>query len=78
MEMLNREDSLFNADEVSNLIKQTVERVIGNNPYQQNKINRWTADLVDQLLTELTNLDRPFKYIVQAVCYSIRLIGIIN
>jgi dynein light chain Tctex-type 1 len=74
MEVISREDSSFIVDEVSKLIKETVERVIGNNAYHQNKINRWTADLVDQLLTELTNLDKPFKYIVQAVCYSIRLI----
>jgi dynein light chain Tctex-type 1 len=76
MEVISREDSSFIVDEVSNLIKETVERVIGNNSYQQNKINRWTADLVDQLLTELTNLNKPFKYIVQAVCHSIRCIEI--
>jgi len=35
--------------------------------YQHNKVNRWTADIVDHVLTELTKLGKPFKYIVQAV-----------
>jgi flagellar motor switch protein FliM len=67
MEVISREDSLFAVNEVSNIIKEIIERLIGGNGYQHNKINRWTADIVDQLLTELTNLDKPFKYIVQAV-----------
>ena len=54
------------------------KRVVGANEYEHHKVNRWTADVVDQLLTELTNLDKPFKYIVQAVCHSIRSIGIIS
>lgn len=67
MEVISREDSIFVIDETSKLIQETIERIIGSNSYQQNKINRWTADIVDQTLTELTSLDKPFKYIVQAV-----------
>ncbi|CAF0985984.1 unnamed protein product [Adineta steineri] len=60
-------DSSFDIDQVSNIVEQAVERVIGANSYQQNKINRWTVDVVDQTLTDLTGLQKPFKYIVQAV-----------
>ena len=67
MEAIGREDTIFVVDEVSNMIKETIERIIGLNPYQPIKVNRWTADIVDQMLTELTNLNKPFKYIVQAV-----------
>ena len=74
MEVISREDSSFQVDVVSNLIKETIERIVGGNGYQHHKVNRWTADVVDQLLTELTNLDQPFKYIVQAVCHSIQSI----
>ena len=64
-------DTTFRVDEVSDIIKETVDRVIGNNVYLDNKVNRWTADVVDQVLTELMTLNKPFKYIVQAVSYFI-------
>ncbi len=71
MEFTNKENTLFDIDQISKLIKETIERIIGGNFYQNNKVNRWTADIVDQVLTELTSLDKPFKYVVQAVNYSI-------
>ncbi|CAF0752290.1 unnamed protein product [Adineta ricciae] len=64
---MSGEDTSFVIDEVSNIIKDTIERIIGGNSYQHNKVNRWTADIVDHVLTELTKLGKPFKYIVQAV-----------
>jgi dynein light chain Tctex-type 1 len=76
--MMGGEETLFVVDEVSTIVKETVERVIGGNLYQQNKVNRWTADVVDQILTELTNLNKPFKYIVQAVSYPVAFILIID
>lgn len=60
------EDS-FDIEKVSQTIKDIVERNIGVNSYQHNKVNRWTADIVDQILNDLTKSDKPFKYIVQAV-----------
>lgn len=70
MEILNRDHSAFLVEEISPLITQTVDHVLGTSSYQHKEINRWTADIVEQLLTELTNLNKPFKYIVQAVCYT--------
>ncbi len=67
-QIMSGEDTSFVIDEVSNIIKETIERIIGGNSYQHNKVNRWTADIVDNVLTELTKLGKPFKYIVQAVC----------
>lgn len=72
---MSSDDTSFVIDEVSNIIKDTIEKIIGGNSYQHNKVNRWTADIVDHVLTELTKLGKPFKYIVQAVCYSIILFG---
>lgn len=67
MDLINRDDAAFNTEEVAKIIKEALERIIGNKQYESSKISRWTADSVDQILTELTNLDKPFKYIVQAV-----------
>ncbi|CAF2151721.1 unnamed protein product [Rotaria magnacalcarata] len=65
--MTSEEYSVFSVDEVSNIIKEVIERLIGNHAYQHDQVTRWTADIVDQILTELTNLGKRFKYIVQAV-----------
>ena len=67
MDRFGGEDTAFVIDEVSTIIKKTIEHVVGGNTYQHNKVNRWTADIVDQVLNELTGLGKPFKYIVQAV-----------
>jgi len=77
METIKADDASFVIDEVSNIVKETIERVIGGNSYQHSKVTRWTADIVDQTLTELTSLGKPFKYIAQAVRSSILFIGII-
>lgn len=67
MEIVRGEETLFDIDEVSDIVKETIERVLGGSEYLPEKVNRWTADIVDQILTVLTNLDKPFKYIVQSV-----------
>ena len=67
--MAGGEDSSFVIDEVSNIIKDTIEELLAEIPINIIKFNRWTADIVDHVLTELTKLGKPFKYIVQAVCY---------
>lgn len=75
---MSGEDTTFVIDEVSNIIKDTIEKIIGGNSYQHNKVNRWTADIVDHVLTELTRLGKPFKYIVQAVGYRIKESSIVK
>ncbi|CAF2581501.1 unnamed protein product [Rotaria sp. Silwood2] len=65
--MASGEDTMFIVDEVSHIVKDVIERLIGTNSYQHDKVTRWTVDIVDQILTELTILDKRFKYIVQAV-----------
>ena len=76
MDGASSDDTSFVIDEVSNIIKETIERIIGGNAYQHNKVNRWTADIVDQVLTELTKLGKPFKYIVQAVSWTMLVKGV--
>lgn len=65
--MASEENTQFAIDEVSKIVKEVIERVIDGNSYEQDKVTRWIADIVDQILTELTSLDKPYKYIVQAV-----------
>eukprot|EP00795_Rhopilema_esculentum_P005098 gene5098-216_t len=53
----------FVVDEVSNVIKESIEGAIGGNAYQHNKVNQWTSSVVEQCLNQLTKLGKPFKYI---------------
>ncbi|XP_065908450.1 dynein light chain Tctex-type 1-like [Dysidea avara] len=61
------EETSFAVDEVSGIIKDSVEGVLGTNNYQHNKVNQWTSAVVEQCLNQLTKLAKPFKYIVTCV-----------
>ncbi|KAJ8797184.1 hypothetical protein J1605_017412 [Eschrichtius robustus] len=53
----------FVVDEVSNIVKEAIESAIGGNAYQHSKVNQWTTNVVEQTLSQLTKLGKPFKYI---------------
>lgn len=38
--------------------------------YSQNKVNQWTASIVEHSLTQLVKLGKPFKYIGNETPYS--------
>jgi len=50
-------------DEVSDIIKDSIEHSIGSQLYQQNMVNKWTDSVVENCLTRLCKLAKPFKYI---------------
>ncbi|XP_036830935.1 dynein light chain Tctex-type 3 isoform X6 [Oncorhynchus mykiss] len=54
----------FNADEASVSVKECIEAIIGGLDYNQNKVNQWTASIVEHSLTQLVKQGRPFKFIV--------------
>ncbi|XP_051768296.1 dynein light chain Tctex-type 3 [Ctenopharyngodon idella] len=54
----------FNSDEASNVVKECIEGIIGGVDYSQNKVNQWTASIVEHSLTQLVKQGKPFKYIV--------------
>ena len=60
-------ETSFVVDEVSNVIKESIEATIGSQSYQQAKINTWTSNIVEAILNSLTKLNKPFKYIVSCV-----------
>ncbi|KAI6071241.1 Dynein light chain Tctex-type 1 [Aix galericulata] len=63
------DETSFVVDEVSNIIKEAIESAIGGNAYQHSKVNQWTTSVVEQTLSQLTKLGKPFKYIVtEAPC----------
>uniref|UniRef100_A0A8V0XC31 Dynein light chain Tctex-type 3 n=1 Tax=Gallus gallus TaxID=9031 RepID=A0A8V0XC31_CHICK len=41
-----------------------IESVLGKADYNHNKVNQWTAAIVEQSLTHLVKLGKTYKYIV--------------
>ncbi|KAJ4929103.1 hypothetical protein JOQ06_005103 [Pogonophryne albipinna] len=61
------EETAFVVDEVSKIIKESVEATIGANAYQHSRVNQWTTSVVEQCLSQLSKLGKPFKYIVNCI-----------
>ena len=70
--MSNEHKKVFVVNDVSKIVKEIVDRVIASNGYEVNQANRWTANIVDQALTELDKLGKSFKYVVYAVSRGVR------
>lgn len=54
---------MFVPNEVNDIIKKSIEYIIGDHLYDQNKENEWTDSIILNCLTNLCKLDKPFKYI---------------
>lgn len=66
-EAAQSDENQFVMDEVSAIIKESVETVIGGNAYTSAKVNGWTAQVVESVLGNLSKLNKTFKYIVTCV-----------
>ncbi|KAF4797824.1 Dynein light chain Tctex-type 3 [Turdus rufiventris] len=59
----HNDEMIFNADEAHNIVKECIENVLGKADYNHNKVNQWTAAIVEQSLTHLVKLGKTYKYI---------------
>lgn len=59
--------------EVCVCVGQCIEGVIGGVDYSQNKVNQWTASIVEHSLTQLVKQGKAYKYIGNdgIICFSI-------
>ncbi|KAL5961781.1 Dynein light chain Tctex-type 1 [Taenia solium] len=57
------EETTFVVDEVTNIVKESIENNIGSSSYVHTKVPQWTSTIVEQILNQLTKLGKPFKYI---------------
>lgn len=53
-------------------VGQCIEGVIGGVDYSQNKVNQWTASIVEHSLTQLVKQGKAFKYIGNHVIFCLR------
>lgn len=42
---------------------QSVEGTIGGTEYQHSRVNQWSNKVMEQVLSQLAKLGKPFKYI---------------
>ncbi|XP_068198239.1 dynein light chain Tctex-type 1 [Antennarius striatus] len=61
------EDTAFDTEEVGRIIKEAVEGAIGGHAYQHSRVPQWSASTVEQCLSQLAKLRKPFKYIVTCI-----------
>ncbi|KAG2468133.1 dynein light chain Tctex-type 1-like [Polypterus senegalus] len=66
-EFQSAEETSFVVEEVTAIIKECIENAIGGNSYQHSRVNQWTSGVVEQCLSHLTRLNKPFKYIVTCI-----------
>ncbi|KAI9340646.1 Tctex-1 [Zopfochytrium polystomum] len=58
------QDKAFVAEEINNIIKESIENTIQNAAYHHNKVGPWNSNIVELALKKLSGLNKPFKYIV--------------
>ncbi|KAI8803438.1 Tctex-1 [Cladochytrium replicatum] len=64
MEDARGEEKTFVVEEVNTVIKESIENTIQNAAYHHNKVAQWNSNIVELCLKKLTQLNKPFKYIV--------------
>lgn len=64
LKKMDDNENQFVVDDVSKIIKDTIEGVISGNAYQQEKVNQWSASVSEQCLSALSKLKKSFKYVV--------------
>lgn len=67
------EEVQFVVDEVSHIIKVAIDETIRGSAYQHSKVNQWTNSIVENILSQLTKYEKPFKYIV--TCFIMQKTG---
>ena len=57
------EDELFNVDEISSIVKYSVDTTLGASNYQSKKVGSWVNSIVESSLASLSKLQKSYKYI---------------
>ncbi|KAG2484730.1 hypothetical protein HYH03_016477 [Edaphochlamys debaryana] len=61
------EEAAFVADDVSNIIKESIDAVLQNQQYNEAKVSQWTSSCLEHSIKRLTALNKPFKYVVTCI-----------
>ncbi|XP_074038729.1 dynein light chain Tctex-type isoform X2 [Leptinotarsa decemlineata] len=61
---MDDDENQFIVDDVSKIVKDTIETVLSGTSYQQEKVNQWSATVSEQCLSALSKMKKQFKYVV--------------
>ncbi|XP_034017867.1 dynein light chain Tctex-type 1 [Thalassophryne amazonica] len=61
------EETTFVVEEVKMLVKECADTVLGEASYQHSRVSQWSNSVVEQCLSQLSKLGKPFKYIVTCI-----------
>mmetsp|Transcript_2467 Transcript_2467/g.5085 ORF Transcript_2467/g.5085 Transcript_2467/m.5085 type:complete len:114 (-) Transcript_2467:74-415(-) len=61
------EEAAFVAEDVNNIIKESIDSILLNATYTQQKVGQWTSQIVESCMKRTTALNKPFKYVVTCV-----------
>mmetsp|Transcript_28313 Transcript_28313/g.57969 ORF Transcript_28313/g.57969 Transcript_28313/m.57969 type:complete len:111 (+) Transcript_28313:199-531(+) len=61
------DETVFEKDVVTNILKAAVEETLGQQPYNQSKVGQWISDICEKSTKKLVALGKPFKYVVSCV-----------
>lgn len=66
-DLSNAEEAAFVADDVSNIIKESIDAVLQNQAYNETKVSQWTTSCLENCIKRLTAMNKPFKYVVTCI-----------
>ena len=62
MDELGDNENRFIAEDVSTVIQECLEQILGGSTYQTSKTDAWTNQVVEACLGKLAALEKAFKY----------------
>ncbi|XP_047098411.1 dynein light chain Tctex-type 1-like [Schistocerca piceifrons] len=70
MDDFAEEETEFVVEEVTTLVKECVEKIVGRETFQRQKCELYVHRIAEACISALARLNKPFKYIV----YGLRLL----
>ena len=61
------EQGIFIKETVNAIIKESIETSLQSANFTQSKVSQWTSNIVESCIKRLTQLNKPFKYVVTCV-----------
>ncbi|XP_072377584.1 dynein light chain Tctex-type-like [Diabrotica undecimpunctata] len=61
---MDDEENQFVVEDVSKLVKDTIENVLSEATYIPEKVNQWSASVSEQCLSALSKTKKMFKYVI--------------
>lgn len=58
------ENTIFVVEEISDIVKESIEHTMNTQLFQQSMVNKWTDLVIESCLTKLCKLAKPYKYMV--------------